>query len=59
MLLQIFVVISLAALLSYSEALAGIGRSQSIDVQGSLTCDGQPATGVLVKLYDSNCKLDK
>uniref|UniRef100_A0A914DBC9 Transthyretin-like family protein n=1 Tax=Acrobeloides nanus TaxID=290746 RepID=A0A914DBC9_9BILA len=52
--LQIFVVISLAALFCFSEALLGIGRTQTIDVQGSLTCDGQPSSGVLVKLYDSN-----
>lgn len=32
--------------------LFGIGRRQSISVQGHLTCNGRPASGVKVKLYD-------
>ncbi len=31
-----------------------IGRAQSIAVTGQLMCDGQPASGVKVKLYDDN-----
>uniref|UniRef100_A0A914DJR7 Transthyretin-like family protein n=1 Tax=Acrobeloides nanus TaxID=290746 RepID=A0A914DJR7_9BILA len=53
MFLPIAIVVS-ATILCFSEALLGIGRGQKIDVQGTLTCDGQPATGVLVKLYDRN-----
>uniref|UniRef100_A0A914CKM6 Transthyretin-like family protein n=1 Tax=Acrobeloides nanus TaxID=290746 RepID=A0A914CKM6_9BILA len=39
---------------SFSEALSSNGRKQKIDVIGSLTCDGKPASGVLVQLYDTN-----
>uniref|UniRef100_A0A914E9V0 Uncharacterized protein n=1 Tax=Acrobeloides nanus TaxID=290746 RepID=A0A914E9V0_9BILA len=48
----ILLVISL--LFGFSYGLLGIGRSQSVNVQGTLTCDGQPASGILVKLYDDN-----
>uniref|UniRef100_A0A914D227 Transthyretin-like family protein n=1 Tax=Acrobeloides nanus TaxID=290746 RepID=A0A914D227_9BILA len=40
--------------IGFSDGLLGIGSSQSVDVQGTLTCNGQPASGILVKLYDSN-----
>jgi hypothetical protein len=42
--------------IGFSDGLLGIGSSQSVDVQGILTCNGQPASGILVKLYDSNSK---
>ncbi|CAJ0941760.1 unnamed protein product, partial [Mesorhabditis belari] len=35
-----------------------IGRTQSIAVKGALTCDGKPASGVLVKLFDDDRGLD-
>uniref|UniRef100_A0A914CKW5 Transthyretin-like family protein n=1 Tax=Acrobeloides nanus TaxID=290746 RepID=A0A914CKW5_9BILA len=53
MFLPITLIVSVS-ILSFSEALLGIGRTQKIDVTGSLTCDGKPASGVLVKLYDNN-----
>ena len=44
---------------SFSEALlSSTGRKQKIDVIGFLTCDGKPASGVLVQLYDTNSKLN-
>lgn len=51
----VFVVVGLG-LLSVSDALLGIGSTQTIHVQGSLTCDGRPAGNTLVKLYDDNSK---
>ncbi|VDN33868.1 unnamed protein product [Cylicostephanus goldi] len=32
----------------------GIGRTQSSGVSGKLICDGKPAAGVTVKLYDDD-----
>jgi hypothetical protein len=32
----------------------GIGRQQSAGVKGQLVCDGKPAAGVKVKLYDDD-----
>lgn len=31
-----------------------VGRTQSAGVRGTLTCNGKPAKGVLVKLYDDD-----
>uniref|UniRef100_A0A914E976 Uncharacterized protein n=1 Tax=Acrobeloides nanus TaxID=290746 RepID=A0A914E976_9BILA len=53
MLTMIFLFICLY-LCGFSNALLGIGSRQSVSVQGTLLCDGQPADGVLVKLYDDN-----
>ena len=55
MILLLFIVSALTSL-KLSEALLGIGRLQAVDVQGILTCDGEPANDVLVKLYDVNSK---
>ncbi|KHJ76653.1 hypothetical protein OESDEN_23727 [Oesophagostomum dentatum] len=32
----------------------GLGRTQSSGVKGKLICDGKPAAGVTVKLYDDD-----
>ncbi|KIH46180.1 hypothetical protein ANCDUO_23769 [Ancylostoma duodenale] len=32
----------------------GLGRTQSSGVKGRLICDGKPAAGVTVKLYDDD-----
>uniref|UniRef100_A0A914YA81 Transthyretin-like protein 5 n=1 Tax=Panagrolaimus superbus TaxID=310955 RepID=A0A914YA81_9BILA len=36
----------------------GLGRTQSAGVKGQLVCDGKPATGVKVKLYDDDRGID-
>ena len=36
----------------YSVSAIGIRTKQSAGVRGYLTCDGRPAAGVRVKLYD-------
>ncbi|KAI1730500.1 transthyretin-like family domain-containing protein [Ditylenchus destructor] len=41
----------------YCEAL-GIGRKQSSGARGVLLCDGKPASGVEVKLYDDDRGID-
>ena len=47
------VVCVLAAFIASSSAgLLGIGKTQSAAVKGVLTCNGQPAENVKVKLYD-------
>uniref|UniRef100_A0A914D6H8 Transthyretin-like family protein n=1 Tax=Acrobeloides nanus TaxID=290746 RepID=A0A914D6H8_9BILA len=53
MILLLFVVLALTSF-KFSDALLGIGSFQTINVHGSLTCDGKPAKDVLVKLYDVN-----
>ncbi|VDO89349.1 unnamed protein product [Heligmosomoides polygyrus] len=35
-----------------------IGRDQSVAVTGHLTCDGMPASGVRVKLYEDEITID-
>ncbi|CAD6187815.1 unnamed protein product [Caenorhabditis auriculariae] len=35
-----------------------VGRTQSSGVRGKLICDGRPAAGVLVKLYDDDRGID-
>uniref|UniRef100_A0A914Q591 Uncharacterized protein n=1 Tax=Panagrolaimus davidi TaxID=227884 RepID=A0A914Q591_9BILA len=35
-----------------SKEYSGIGRSQTVSVMGSLKCNGKPAAGILLKLYD-------
>uniref|UniRef100_A0A1I7ZRQ4 Transthyretin-like family protein n=1 Tax=Steinernema glaseri TaxID=37863 RepID=A0A1I7ZRQ4_9BILA len=39
-------------------ASLGLGRTQSAGVRGVLTCDGKPAAGVKVKLYDDDRGID-
>ncbi|KJH43481.1 Transthyretin-like family protein [Dictyocaulus viviparus] len=41
-------------LLSHTVFSLGIGRTQSSGVKGRLICDGKPAVGVTVKLYDDD-----
>ncbi|KAL6727645.1 hypothetical protein Aduo_009504 [Ancylostoma duodenale] len=36
----------------------GLGRTQSSGVKGRLICDGKPAAGVTVKLYDDDRGVD-
>ncbi|KAL6736097.1 hypothetical protein Aduo_006487 [Ancylostoma duodenale] len=39
-------------------ALLGIGREQSVAVTGRLICNGVPASGIKVKLYDKELTVD-
>ncbi|CAI5446129.1 unnamed protein product [Caenorhabditis angaria] len=48
----------LLILLSISSISALVGRTQSAAVRGVLICDGRPAIGVTVKLYDDDRGLD-
>uniref|UniRef100_A0A914P5C2 Uncharacterized protein n=1 Tax=Panagrolaimus davidi TaxID=227884 RepID=A0A914P5C2_9BILA len=43
----------------YSKEYSGIGRSQTVSVIGSLKCNGKPAAGVLLKLYDHDKILEE
>ncbi|ETN77681.1 hypothetical protein RB195_009789 [Necator americanus] len=42
----------ICALLGYAAAIEMFGRDQSSAVKGRLMCDGRPAVGVKVKLWD-------
>ncbi|KAK6010924.1 Transthyretin-like family protein [Ostertagia ostertagi] len=44
----------LLALVATASAINLIGRTQSTAARGKLTCNGKPAAGVRVKLYDSD-----
>ncbi|CAB3399165.1 unnamed protein product [Caenorhabditis bovis] len=48
--MKFFIVV--LALFSASFAIEMFGRDQSAAVRGRLVCDGRPASGVLVKLWD-------
>ncbi|EFP11075.1 hypothetical protein GCK72_017635 [Caenorhabditis remanei] len=48
----------LFALISSTSALLGIGRTQSVAVSGRLICNGQPASGVKLKLYEKESTFD-
>ncbi|KIH53722.1 Transthyretin-like family protein [Ancylostoma duodenale] len=48
----------LLSLFGSSLALLGMGRTQSVAVSGRLICNGQPAAGVMVKLYEKESTLD-
>ncbi|CAL2041920.1 unnamed protein product [Caenorhabditis brenneri] len=41
------------------QGLLGIGRLQSVSVSGRLICDGRPAAGVKVKMYEKEFFLDR
>ncbi|CAD6196066.1 unnamed protein product [Caenorhabditis auriculariae] len=47
-----------ASLAPISEALLGVGRTQSVAVSGRLICNGQPASGVKLKLYEKESTFD-
>ncbi|CAD6193775.1 unnamed protein product [Caenorhabditis auriculariae] len=49
-------VLVLLCLASTTAAL--VGRTQASGVRGKLICDGKPAAGVVVKLYDDDRGLD-
>ncbi|ETN85047.1 Transthyretin-like family protein [Necator americanus] len=49
-------ILILLSLVSSSLALLGIGRTQSVAVSGRLICNGRPAAGVKVKLYEKETK---
>ncbi|RCN34744.1 Transthyretin-like family protein [Ancylostoma caninum] len=53
------VLLLLTASLPYSFCLFGFGRTQSVAVQGTLECDGKPASNVKVKLYEKEFLFDK
>nr|CDJ87828.1 unnamed protein product [Haemonchus contortus] len=46
-------------LLPLCDGLFGIGRMQSVAVEGTLECNGEPARKVKVKLYDKGVLIDK
>ncbi|CAA99910.1 Transthyretin-like family protein [Caenorhabditis elegans] len=48
----------LFALVSTSYALLGVGRTQSVAVSGRVICNGQPASGVKLKLYEKESTFD-
>ncbi|EYC11812.1 hypothetical protein Y032_0049g1787 [Ancylostoma ceylanicum] len=50
--------IILLSLVGSSLALLGIGRTQSVAVSGRLICNGRPAAGVKVKLYEKESTFD-
>uniref|UniRef100_A0A914CXE0 Uncharacterized protein n=1 Tax=Acrobeloides nanus TaxID=290746 RepID=A0A914CXE0_9BILA len=49
-----FLLVIFAITIGFSHGLVGIGSSQSVSVQGDLACNGEAASGILVKLYDAN-----
>ncbi|CAJ0578533.1 unnamed protein product, partial [Mesorhabditis spiculigera] len=51
-------IVALFAVLGSSTALFGIGSKQSVAVRGRLTCQGQPASNVYVKMYDDDVLWD-
>ncbi|RCN41371.1 Transthyretin-like family protein [Ancylostoma caninum] len=53
--MQLLILLSLVA---PSLALLGIGSQQSVAVTGKLNCDGKPAVGVKVKLYEKESLID-
>ncbi|KIH52150.1 Transthyretin-like family protein, partial [Ancylostoma duodenale] len=53
--MQLLILLSFVA---SSLALLGIGSQQSVAVKGKLICDGKPAVGVKVKLYEKESLLD-
>ncbi|RCN41372.1 Transthyretin-like family protein [Ancylostoma caninum] len=46
------------SLIASSLAFLGFGTKQSVAVSGRLICDGKPAAGVKVKLYEKEAILD-
>ncbi|CAJ0604219.1 unnamed protein product [Cylicocyclus nassatus] len=56
---SLFVLLLLVASFHQSICLFGIGRRQSVAVRGVLECNGTPAPGVKVKLYEKEIFLDK
>ncbi|VDM81043.1 unnamed protein product [Strongylus vulgaris] len=51
--------ILLISLLPKSYCFLGIGSKQSVAVTGRLICNGWPAVGVKVKLYEKEVLLDR
>lgn len=45
---------ALLAFVAVCQAIDLFGRDQSCAVRGKLICNGQPAAGVLVKLWDED-----
>ncbi|CAB3397790.1 unnamed protein product [Caenorhabditis bovis] len=52
------VVLLLLLTVPICSALLGIGRTQSVAVSGRLICNGQPAAGVKLKLYEKETTFD-
>ncbi|KAI6240683.1 Transthyretin-like family protein [Aphelenchoides fujianensis] len=46
------------SLLIHACSSIGLGRKQAAGARGRLMCDGKPASGVLVKLYDDDRGID-
>ncbi|PIC36942.1 hypothetical protein B9Z55_015753 [Caenorhabditis nigoni] len=55
--MQIFLFFAIFA--SFIHGLLGVGRLQSVAVSGRLICDGVPAAGVKVKMYEKEFFLDR
>ncbi|KHJ94762.1 Transthyretin-like family protein [Oesophagostomum dentatum] len=56
---SIFSLLLTATLLQLSLCLFGIGRRQSVAVQGILECNGKPASNIKVKLYEKEIFFDR
>lgn len=52
--MQLLILLCLAG---SSLALLGFGTKQSVAVSGRLICDGKPAAGVKVKLYEKEASM--
>uniref|UniRef100_A0A0K0DD67 Transthyretin-like family protein n=1 Tax=Angiostrongylus cantonensis TaxID=6313 RepID=A0A0K0DD67_ANGCA len=48
----------LLSVVGSSDALFGIGRTQSVAVRGRLLCNGSPASNVKLKLYEKEATFD-
>ncbi|KAK6738130.1 hypothetical protein RB195_020315 [Necator americanus] len=53
-----FLLLLVLSLACSSTALLGIGQTQSVAVAGRLICNGMPAAGVKVKLYEKESTFD-
>ncbi|PAV55854.1 hypothetical protein WR25_24946 isoform A [Diploscapter pachys] len=56
--MQYQLAVLLVCLASTAYALLGVGRTQSTAVRGQLMCNGRPASGVKVKLYEKEATFD-
>ncbi|CAB3398330.1 unnamed protein product [Caenorhabditis bovis] len=56
--IKIFAICLLASIPIVNALLGVIGRTQSVTVTGRLICNGQPASGVLVKMYEDGTIYD-
>ncbi|KAI6230372.1 Transthyretin-like family protein [Aphelenchoides fujianensis] len=55
---RLFSSVLVCSLLIHACSSIGLGRKQAAGARGRLMCDGKPASGVLVKLYDDDRGID-